>query len=189
MLHDALVSFRVVMVTVVVCCVAYPLGVLVAAMIVAPNAREGGLVRDKTGRIRGSVQIAQGFARPEHFWPRPSAVNYDAAAAGGSNLSPTSELLRKRAVTTLARFQRPSNELVPADLVAASASGLDPHITLAAARFQARRVAAARNMPLNDVLGLIDQVAERMLPGSPGAEGIVNVLRLNLALNKMNALP
>ncbi len=98
-------------------------------------------------RARSSAArlLAQGFARPEYFWPRPSAVDYNASAAGGSNLSPTNPALRARAEEILARTAGGGKPL-PADLVTASGSGLDPHITLEAASYQVQRVAAARGV-------------------------------------------
>ena len=92
-------SIRIVFVTMVVCCLFYPLVILGLGQTLAPYSANGSLVRNDQGEIVGSELIAQGFSRPEYFWPRPSAVDYNAAAAGGSNLSPTNPELRDRAKT------------------------------------------------------------------------------------------
>jgi K+-transporting ATPase ATPase C chain len=124
--------------------------------------------------------VAQSFSRPGYFWPRPSAVDYNASATGGSNLSPTDPRLAERARVILARLD--VDESVPADLVAASGSGLDPDVTERAARIQAPRVAAARGIDEALVRDRIDDVA-RFTGGIPLGERVVNVLELNLALD------
>ena len=100
-------SLRLVGVTIAVCVVAYPLGMLAVAAVVAPDARMGSLVVDSEGRVVGSRLVAQGFSRPEYFWPRPSAVDYDAAGAGGSNLSPANPAIGERAEEIISRLELP----------------------------------------------------------------------------------
>lgn len=185
MLH-VLTSIRLWLVTLVACCVIYPLLVLGFASLVAPHARTGSLIRDADGRIRGSVLIAQGFMRPGYFWPRPSAVNYNASATGGSNLSPTHPRLRERAEAILSQLAPQHGAQVPADLVTASGSGVDPHISLAAATVQVPRVAKARGLPEQDVLTLVETHVDSSVLAMLGGERVVNVLRLNLALDVLH---
>ncbi len=92
----------------------------------------------------GARLVAQPFTRPEYLWPRPSAVDYNASGAGGSNLSPTNHKIRERADAILANYNLRDGATLPADLVTASGSGLDPHISLAAALIQADRIAMSR---------------------------------------------
>lgn len=141
---------------------------------------------DKT---QGSALIGQNFTRSDYFWSRPSATSpaYNAAASSGSNLGPTNPALIE---TINGRIQHlhsadPSQSgLVPADLVMASASGLDPHISPAAALYQAHRVATARQLPVPQVEELVARFTEERQFGFLG-EPRVNVLKLNLALDKL----
>ena len=136
------------------------------------------------GRAVGSQLIAQDFTIPRYFWPRPSAVDYNGMGAGGSNKSPTSPELTERAEQTVARYGATANNPIPADLVAASGGGLDPHISLAGALYQADRVATARGLPVTEVERLIE--AKAVSAAGPFApERIVNVLELNLALDQL----
>ena len=177
-------GLRIVLSTMLVCCIAYPAVILLAGRMLSPGSAEGSLLRDEQGRVIGSERIAQGFTRPEYFWPRPSAVDFDAAGAGGSNLSPASPDLRSRVEAALRDFDVSSQGPVPADLVAASGSGLDPDISLAAARYQAERVARARGVAVEAVLELVEAQARR--PGGPlTPDRLVNVLQLNIALDRM----
>jgi K+-transporting ATPase ATPase C chain len=172
-------------VTVVVCCVLYTALIWTVGAALVPGKAEGSMIRDAKGQIVGSRLIAQKFTQPKYFWPRPSNVDYNAAATGGSNLSPTNPKLTERATGIVAALAPSSGELVPADLLAASGSGMDPHITEAAARFQAARVAAERKVDVARIERLIDQMA-----ASPEGFGlgqrIVNVLELNLALDRLS---
>ena len=151
-----------------------------------PWKATGSLIRHDNGTTFGSVLLAQAFTQPRYFWPRPSAVDYNASATGGSNLSPTNPLLTERAKALIGRYGLRAGQRLPADLVAASGSGMDPHITIQAALFQASRVASARNLPLHRVSQLIEQNKEvptlRVFGGAP----VVNVLKLNVALDTMS---
>jgi len=149
---------------------------------VAPKRACGSLVFDGRGGPVGSELIAQGFTRPEYFWPRPSAVDYNASSAGGSNLSPTNPELRSRARGILAKMGADGRQPLPADLATASGSGLDPHITLTAANYQAGRVAAARGVSVETVRELLKKSAHRT-GGVLTPEPVVNVLLVNVALN------
>lgn len=167
--------------------VAYPLAVTALAQLLFPAQANGSLIQ-QGGRVAGSTLIGQPFSSPRHFWSRPSAtspVPYNGAASGGSNLGPLNPALAQAVRERVAalRAADPGNTApVPLDLVTASASGLDPHISVAAARYQAARVARARGLPEATVLALLEQhVTTPPLPilGEP----VVNVLRLNLALD------
>ncbi len=166
--------------------VAYPLIVTGAAQVVFPAQAAGSLV-EKNGKVVGSTLIGQNFVDPRNFWSRPSATSpmaNNAANSGGSNLGPTNPALLdavKGRIAALTAADPGNQQPVPVDLVTASASGLDPDISLAAAIYQAPRIARSRAMPLAQVQALIDQKAERRLFGFIG-EPRVNVLKLNLAL-------
>ncbi|VTU18510.1 potassium-transporting ATPase subunit KdpC [Variovorax sp. PBL-E5] len=166
----------------------YPLVVTGAAQAVFPSQAAGSLVvRD--GHAIGSTLIGQNFSDPGHFWGRPSAtapMPYNAAASGGSNLGPSNPALVdavKGRIEALRAADPGNTAPVPADLVTASASGLDPHISPAAARYQAARVARLRKLPPDRVEQLIDDHTEGAFLGLLG-ERRVNVLALNLALDQ-----
>jgi K+-transporting ATPase ATPase C chain len=127
--------------------------------------------------------IAQNFTRPEYFWPRPSACDYNASATAGSNLSPTNPKITDRAKEIIGRLQPGEGQLVPVDLVLASGGGMDPHITVVAAKFQVPRVATARQLSADQVEELVEQHTDSPTLAAFGGEPIVNVLELNLALD------
>lgn len=166
--------------------IAYPLAVTGIAKAVFPSQAAGSLI-EKDGKTVGSALIGQNFSDPKNFWGRPSATSpmaNNAANSSGSNLGPLNPALidavkgRIKALTDA----DPENKLsIPVDLVTASASGIDPHISVAGANYQARRVAAMRKLPRSKVQALIDQNTEGRLLGFIG-EPRVNVLKLNLAL-------
>jgi K+-transporting ATPase ATPase C chain len=167
--------------------ILYPLVVTGIAQIAMPAQANGSLiVRD--GKIFGSALIGQPFDDPKYFWGRLSAtapVAYNAAASSGSNLGPTNPALAAAAQARIdaLRAADPNNTApVPVDLVTASGSGLDPHISIAAALYQLARVARARGMTEAQVRALVDQFTEGRQFGILGEPG-VNVLRLNLALD------
>jgi K+-transporting ATPase ATPase C chain len=189
MFREVLTSLRLFLASVVVCCVLYPLAILAFATVAAPEKRLGTLVYDGEGQAVGSRLVSQAFSRPEYFWPRPSAANYDASAAAGSNLSPSNPLLRERAEEILTRLALPEGQPAPADLVTASGSGLDPHISLEAALVQVPRVAASRDVSENELRRLIDEHREGAMPSVAGEGPLVNVLLLNLALDRAHSMP
>ncbi|WP_457446953.1 potassium-transporting ATPase subunit KdpC [Roseateles sp. P5_E4] len=167
---------------------AYPLAVTGLAQALFPHAANGSLfIQD--GRPIGSELIGQAFTDPGHFWSRPSATApspYNAANSGGSNLAPTAPALvdAVKARIDALRAADPGNLApVPVDLVTASASGLDPHISRAAADYQLARVARARGLPPEQVRALVEQHTEGRRLGFLG-EPRVNVLALNLALER-----
>jgi len=171
----------------VILCGLYPLAVWVLAHGLFPSRADGSLVV-RAGEIRGSSLIAQRFTAPGYFHSRPSAAGngWDAGRSGGSNLGPLSkdlsEIVRRRGADYRTENGLPAGTLVPADAVTASASGLDPHISLKNAVFQARRVAGARGLTESYVRAFIEEWAEGRSLGFLG-EPRVNVLALNLALD------
>lgn len=189
MTREFATAVRLVIATVVICGVVYPAVILVFATLAAPQQRLGSLIDGRHDVPVGSRLVAQPFRRPEYFWPRPSAVGYDASAAGGSNLSPHNPLLRKRAEEILGRLALPQDSPVPADLMAASGSGLDPHLSLAAALVQVPRLANCRRISENSLRQFVRQHAEWNAPLALGGEPLINVLRLNLALDETYPVP
>ncbi|HWB17746.1 MAG TPA: potassium-transporting ATPase subunit KdpC [Vicinamibacterales bacterium] len=170
--------------------IAYPLGITAVAQIAFPDRANGQLV-ERDGALIGSRLIGQGFAMPGYFHPRPSATAtpYDAANSGGSQLGPTNRTLidTVKARVDAARTDNP-NAPVPIDLVTASASGLDPDLSPAAAAFQVPRVARARGMSEADVRQIVAAHTDGRQLGFFG-EPRVNVLELNLALDHAHPMP
>ena len=169
----------------------YPLAVTGIAKLVFPDRADGSLIT-RDGKVIGSDLIGQSYNDPKHFWGRPSATSpmpYNASGSSGSNLGPSSPALADAVEARIAalRSADPENTApVPVDLVTASASGLDPHISRAAADYQATRVARMRGLPVAAVQELIERNTEAPLLGFIG-EPVVNVLKLNLALDAASA--
>ncbi len=184
-LRPALVTLAVLT---IVTGIVYPLAVTWVAQAVFPRQANGTLL-EANGQAVGSALIGQPFSDPRYFWGRPSATDSfpdNAAASGGSNLGPSSGLLVAAAKARLAVLRYAGSGAgtpVPVDLVTASGSGLDPHISVAAALYQAPRVAQARGLSLETVYALITRYTEGRQFGILG-EPRVNVLRLNLALDQ-----
>lgn len=172
--------------------VLYPLAVTGVAQSVFPAQAAGSLVL-RDGKPVGSALIGQAFSDPKHFWGRPSAtapMAYNASASGGANQGPLNPALAdavKGRIEALRAADPGNTAPVPVDLVTASASGLDPDISPAAALYQAARVARARGMPVEQVNALIGRSTQAPLWGLLG-EPRVNVLALNLALDDSTAL-
>lgn len=163
------------------CAGAYPSAVWGLARLTSPHRADGSLISGLDGAVIGSELVAQPSSSDRYFHPRPSAVDYKADAAGGSNLGPNSPDLRAKVAERAWALGATAGVPAPIDLVTASGSGLDPHISPEAARYQAPRVAAARRLPLVRVLALVDAHVERS-GAIIGAPPRVNVLKLNLAL-------
>lgn len=170
--------------------IVYPLTATVAAQWLFPHAANGSLIT-VDGTVIGSALIGQHFSSPRYFWGRPSATGprpYHAAASAGSNLGPLNPALTDAVKARLAALRSvdPQNgQAVPIDLVTASASGLDPEISLAAAYYQAQRVARVRQVAPDLITALIERHARHPWLGIFG-EPRVNVLHLNLALDGMD---
>lgn len=179
-----LASLRLVAASMLVCAVGYTAAILGVAQL-SPDTAGGSVVTAADGTVVGSRLVAQNFTQLRYFWPRPSAAGpdgYDATAAAGSNKSPTSGDLAERARALVARHGATAERPLPAELAAASGGGLDPHISVRAAEYQAGRVAAARGLPPGRIESLIDRHA--VAPGGfLTGERLVNVLELNLALD------
>ncbi|NPC73376.1 potassium-transporting ATPase subunit KdpC [Corallococcus exiguus] len=188
MVSALLTALRVSAVTLALTGVLYPLTVTGVAQVLFPNEANGSLVKDDRGRVVGSALIAQGFTQADYFQPRPFAAGtgWDATASSGSNLGPTSQKLRDRAVAEADRLRRENPEAegpVPGELVTASASGLDPQVSPEAALWQVPRVARARGVDPARVQALVMSRVEGRTFGVLG-EPRVNVLTLNLAMDR-----
>jgi K+-transporting ATPase ATPase C chain len=181
------IALKVTVVLTLITGIAYPLLVTGLAKVLFPRQAEGSLIRIN-GRIVGSELIGQKFTRPEYFHGRPSAAGdgYDGLSSGGSNLGPTNQKLADRVKADVAKFhaENPSyTGPVPADLVTASGSGLDPDISPEAAEAQVARVAAARGMTVDTVRAVVAANTQQRQLGMLG-EPRVNVLNVNLALDQ-----
>ncbi len=160
---------RLTLFSILLCGFVYVPAILGFANALVPHHASGSLVIDAAGKTIGSRLVAQPFTLDRYFHPRPSACDYNAASAAGSNLSPNNPELKARAETIIASY--PGAGPIPADLVTASGSGLDPHVTRAAAIYQIPRISSARNLPAAEIEALIPRT------------DIINVLELNLALD------
>jgi len=169
--------------------ILYPLAVWSASSVLFSHKASGSLIK-VGGKVVGSSLLGQNFHDPKYFWPRPSAAGsdgYDGLSSGGTNLGPSNPKLIDAVKERVAAY-RAANGLgpdtpVPVDAVTSSASGLDPQISVANARLQAKRVAAARGLPAGDVLALVGAHTQTRSLGILGEDG-VNVLALNLALDR-----
>jgi K+-transporting ATPase ATPase C chain len=168
--------------------VGYPLAVTGISQLVFPHQANGSLIT-KNGQVIGSELIGQNFTKPEYFQPRPSAAGndgYDPTASGGSNYGPTNQKLIDRVKASLDKFRKDNpdyNGPIPADMLTASGSGLDPDISPASAQAQVSRVANARSISADQLNQLVAQSTKSPDLGLLG-EPRVNVLKLNLALDQ-----
>ena len=174
----------------VILCGVYPLVVFAAGQMLFSHQANGSLLVDKSGAVRGSALLAQNFTGAQYFHPRPSAAGangFDATSSGGSNLGPTSSNLVANITANIATYRSDNglatNAPVPADAVTASASGLDPHISVANAEIQIARVAKARGQSEDRVRKLVKQNTAGRDLGVFG-EPRVNVMTLNFALDQ-----
>ena len=180
-------ALKVLFMLILVTGVIYPLAVTGVAQLVFPYQANGSLVR-VDGRVVGSALIGQAINDPRYFWPRPSAIGYNPTPSSGSNLGPTSQALleqiQQRDQELRLLYNLPADANLPADLLFASGSGLDPQISPAAARLQISRVAQARGLAEEQVSALVEQYIEPAQFGLLG-EPRINVLMLNLALDAL----
>ncbi|MCW5950859.1 MAG: K(+)-transporting ATPase subunit C [Propionibacteriaceae bacterium] len=165
----------------------YPLAVTGIAQLVFPSQANGSLI-ERDGVVVGSSLLGQEFIQPGYFHPRPSAVGYDSSDSGGANLGPSNPVLLQQVAERVAAYRAenglPAAAEVPVDAVTASASGLDPQISVANAELQAPRVAEARGLSREQVLALIATHTTPRAAGFLGEPG-VNVLELNLDLDEL----
>jgi K+-transporting ATPase ATPase C chain len=188
-LRESIIAVRVTIVTLVVTGFIYPAVVTVLAKALFPHNSGGSLLYDDKGTtVIGSELIGQAFTKPGYFQGRPSAAGagYDPQASGGSNLGPTSKKLHDRVEAEVKRLKTENpdaDKMIPAELVTASASGLDPHLSKRAALWQVPRIAKARNVASDRIERLVADHVEHPDLGILGEERI-NVLALNLALDQ-----
>lgn len=191
MMKNLITAFLMTIVTTVLLGLVYPLAVTGLAQVIFPDHANGSLIHRSDGTVFGSRLIGQSFSSPGYFHSRPSAAGangYDAAASSGSNLGPTNQKLIDRVKVDVEKLQAENpGKPVPIDLVTTSASGLDPHISPAAAEFQVPRIARERGMNESELRQLVTAHTEGRQFGFLG-EPRVNVLLLNLALDERKPL-
>lgn len=170
-------SLRLTVFTLALCAVLYPAALLASAALFAPQRAAGSLL-ERDGRVVGSALVGQAFTRDGYLWGRPSAVDYDASATGGSNLAVSNPALRERVVATLVALDV---ERAPVELVLASGSGVDPDVTLEGALAQAPRIATARGVDVAVVRAAIEDASRSI---GPSDARLVRVLELNLLLDE-----
>lgn len=190
MIRDIVLSIRSMVALWLLTAVLYPLLIWGVGQAVFPSQANGSLITNGQNQVIGSALIGQSFSRDRYFWGRPSAINYSqgkdavpTGLSGASNLAPSNPALLDRIQADVTKLQQ-ANVVPTADLLYSSGSGLDPHITPAAAIAQAERVAIARGISPEPVRELIVKNTEGRLLGIFG-EPVVNVLRLNLALDQL----
>jgi K+-transporting ATPase ATPase C chain len=188
MWRQSLIGLRMTLMLTILTGLLYPGLVTGICQMIFPNQANGSLIV-KNGHVIGSALIGQSFTRREYFQPRPSAAGvdgYDPTASGGSNLGPTSQKLADRVKSSIAQFRKDNPDFtgpIPADLLTASGSGLDPHLSPASISAQAPRVAVARGISINQIQQLASEFTEGRELGFLG-EPRVNVMRLNIALDE-----
>lgn len=183
MKKNIFISLRLTLIMIILCAVLYPL--LIAGIgKVSPGGGKGKTV-SVNGNVVGYENIGQQFTADKYFWGRPSAVNYNPAGSAGSNKGPSNsdylQIVQNRIDSFLVHNPGIKKEEIPAELVTASGSGLDPHITPAAAVVQIKRVATVRRLPEDIIRTLVNDNIDKSILGPD----VINVLKLNLALDKL----
>ncbi len=180
-------SLRLTLVLIVLLCVLYPLSIALAGRL--SSGKGGGEKITKNGKVVGYALLGQSFSKPEYFWGRPSAVGYNAAGSAGSNKGPSNEDYLKSVsdrIDTLLKYNPSIKKAdIPADMVTASGSGLDPNISEQGAIIQIKRIAAIRKIDERKIAELLVKHTDGPFLGLFGPSS-VNVLKLNLALDELN---
>ena len=183
MKKNVLRSLKLTVVMILLCAVLYPLLVAGVGKMTPGNGK--GVTVAVNGRVVGYEKIGQKFTEDKYFWGRPSAVDYNASGSAGSNKGPSNpdylQIVQDRIDSFLAHNPGVKKEEIPADLVTASGSGLDPHISPAAAYVQAKRIATVRGLPEEKIHALVEEHVEKSILGP----SVVNVLKLNIELDKL----
>lgn len=186
MKQNLFISLRITAVLLVLCCILYPALILLSAKAMPGSGEGRKLYID--GKPAGYLQIGQSFTADRYFQGRPSAIAYNAAGSGGSNKGPSNpeylKTVNDRIDSFLVHNLGIQRQQLPAELVTASGSGLDPHISPEAAKIQVKRIAAIRKLEERQLVNLIDSLTEKPFAGLIGP-AVVNVLELNLALDRI----
>lgn len=182
-MKNILISIKITLAFCVVLFVGYVLVLWGVATFTQPNGGEAELITHN-GRVVGAANVGQLFCDTTHFWSRPSAVEYNGSSSGGSNKAPSNEEYLKQVEERIAAFLIAHPYLkrseIPSEMVTASGSGLDPHISPASARVQVQRIASARAVAVADINKLIDSLQQTPLTGA----SFINVLKLNVSLDE-----
>jgi K+-transporting ATPase ATPase C chain len=191
-LKNFLIALKLIVLMTLILGLLYPIAITGITQVIFPH-RANGSILINNGKVIGSVLIGQKFESDRYFWPRPSAIDYNPLPSGGSNLGPTSAELQKQIASRRSMLLKAhvlsERTIIPLDLLFTSGSGLDPHISPQAARFQVNRVARARGFDKNsenELHKLIDKYIEPrdfVVLGEPR----INVLKLNVALDSLGA--
>lgn len=183
MKKNLLISLKLTVIMIILCAVLYPL--LIAGVGKMAQGGGKGVTVAVNGKVVGYERIGQKFTDDKYFWGRPSAVDYNAAGSAGSNKGPSNpdylQIVQDRIDSFLVHNPGVQKEQIPADLVTASGSGLDPHVSPAAAYVQAKRIATVRRLPEEKINALVEEHIEKSMLGP----SIVNVLKLNIELDKL----
>ncbi|OGI29398.1 MAG: potassium-transporting ATPase subunit C [Candidatus Melainabacteria bacterium RIFOXYA12_FULL_32_12] len=184
-MKELIKSIKIYLIFTILLGLVYPLAITAIAQITMPHKANGSLIK-KDGSIVGSELIGQSFTKPEYFQSRPSAVDYNAAGSGASNLGPSSKKLMSEVKDRVQQVREENNlkpdQQIPADMVLSSSSGLDPHISQENALFQVSRISQLRKIPKYKIKELIKENTDSDFIGIWGQSG-VNILKLNLALD------
>jgi K+-transporting ATPase ATPase C chain len=188
-MKNFLISIKLTLILLVLCALVFPVLVAMVAKL-APGGGKGETIMAH-GRVVGYANVGQKFTEDKYFWGRPSAVNYNAAGSAGSNKGPSNpdylKTVQDRIDSFLVHNPGVKKEDIPAEMVTASGSGLDPDISPASAYLQVERVATVRGMPAEKVKALVDEHVEKPLLGLLGPSK-VNVLKLNVALDELESI-